>query len=177
MERQSKPSGAANKKRKKEEEEKRAQSRDALKKYLKPQQQPVNAETKECEEASVSLPSSQVEEPEGGPSTSSCSTLNDDVPFPQPKDTSQSTTIGTATDVSEYSESVTAAPIDPADWSPELSHGERIELVSRGPYNQIRVPIPKETGWKKLSSPILLQTASERGENQKNMADIFQEKR
>ncbi|XP_050724631.1 uncharacterized protein LOC127002591 [Eriocheir sinensis] len=129
MKRQFKLSGAANKKRKKEEEEKRVQSRDALRKYLQPQQQPVKAATEESEEASVSMPSAQVEDPEGGPSTSSCSTLNDDVPLPLPKDTSQSTPIGTATDECEYSESVTATPIDPADWSPELSDGERIELV------------------------------------------------
>lgn len=82
---------------------------------------------------------------EGGPSTSSCSTLNDDVPLPLPKDTSQSTPIGTSTDVCEYSESVTAAPIDPADWSPELSDGERIELVSRGPYViKSEFPFPKK---------------------------------
>lgn len=70
MKRQFKLSGAANRKRKKEEEEKRVQSRDALRKYLQPQQQPVKAATEESEEASVSMSSAQVEDPEGGPSTS-----------------------------------------------------------------------------------------------------------
>lgn len=36
---------------------------DALRKYLQPQQQPVKDATEESEEASVSMPSAQVEDP------------------------------------------------------------------------------------------------------------------
>ncbi|XP_051809616.1 zinc finger MYM-type protein 1-like [Acanthochromis polyacanthus] len=168
MKRLSKPSGAAFRKRRREEEEKRAQSRDALRKYLQPRQGPtVEAAAEEAASSVSQLPSPvavsdsdsehssqalsrstavietqlqnvdagavseapssstvilqtppQTVEPEG-PSTSSLNTIRQPTGAPS-----------TSTDVCEP---ISAAPIDPADWPPNLSDSERTELVSRGP--------------------------------------------